>query len=357
MKLNFFYGIRFKLLAICITSVALAVFGIIFFQLFAAKQFGDAAQLEESYSVIYLAVFLILTTIFFYLFSKKTITRIEKISKGVDRIKAGNLQIHIPVDVHDEIGQLTANINLMAKNLQSSMEREHEAKQIKDEMISNISHDLRTPLTSLMGYIDLIKAHMHEDLEACEKYVDISQRKCEQLKIQINDLIEYCIVKDKNLTIHTEVVGVKVLIQQLMIDFIPQLEEARMRFEIKCESEVYIDVDVSLMKRLLQNMISNSIFYGKAGKKIMIHIRLKDSKAMIEIKNNGNQIAKEDIPYLFERFYRGEKSRNEHTGGKGMGLAIAKSIAELHKGTITVESDDKETVFLIALPAVKNIEK
>ena len=108
------------------------------------------------------------------------------------------------------------------------------------------------------------------------------------------------------------------------------------------------------MVRLFENVISNSIMYGKDGKEIVIQVSKRDMNVEIEIKNFGQCIPDENLPYVFEKFYRGEKSRSSHTGGKGMGLAIARSIAELHKGDITVRSNEKETVFTIALPQHKN---
>ena len=147
----------------------------------------------------------------------------------------------------------------------------------------------------------------------------------------------------------------KAFIEQIMIDFVPQLDEADMSFCINSDKELHVKMDVALMVRLFGNVISNSIMYGKDGKEILIQISKSDMNVEIEIKNFGQCIPNENLPYVFEKFYRGEKSRSSHTGGKGMGLAIARSIAELHKGDITVRSNEKETVFTIALPRYKEL--
>ncbi|HDX9577243.1 TPA: ATP-binding protein [Bacillus pseudomycoides] len=123
-----------------------------------------------------------------------------------------------------------------------------------------------------------------------------------------------------------------------------------MKFHIECNQDLQIEADISLLVRLMQNVISNGIFYGESGKKIDIQIFQENGNVRVNIKNYGQKILQEDIPYIFEKFYRGEKSRSAYTGGKGMGLAIAKSIANIHKGDITVCSDDTETVFIITLP-------
>ncbi len=149
----------------------------------------------------------------------------------------------------------------------------------------------------------------------------------------------------------------KALMEQIMIDFVPQLDDANMSFCMKGDKELHVEMDVALMVRLFENVISNSIMYGKDGKEIVIQISKRDMNVEIEIKNFGQCIPKEDLPYVFEKFYRSEKSRSSHTGGKGIGLAISKSIADLHQGDITVRSNDKETVFTVKLPQYKKVRK
>ena len=149
----------------------------------------------------------------------------------------------------------------------------------------------------------------------------------------------------------------KALMEQIMIDFVPQLDDADMSFCMKGDKELHVEMDVALMVRLFENVISNSIMYGKDGKEIVIQISKRDMNVEIEIKIFGQCIPDENLPYVFEKFYRGEKSRSSHTGGKGMGLAIAKSIAELHKGDIAVRSNDKETVLLSFYRSIKKCKK
>lgn len=231
--------------------------------------------------------------------------------------------------------------------------RKKKSQEMKNEMIHNISHDLRTPVTSLIGYVDLVESKLHSNIEECDQYVAVLKRKSYELKNQIDDLLEYCHINYKEIQLYKEIVEVKPLIEQIMIDFVPQLDEEKMHFDIECKQTVQIEVDMKLMIRLMQNVISNSILYGKSGKKIVIEMLVENMNVQIKIKNYGQCISSKDLPYLFEKFYRGEKSRNAHTGGKGMGLAIAKSIAQIHEGDITVCSSNKETTFTIILPVYK----
>ncbi|PER31860.1 sensor histidine kinase [Bacillus cereus] len=350
LKIKSLQGIRVKFFIAFICSILLATVSIIAFQIVVGNIYSHVTALEEKYSLLYVIAFLIFTTIYFAFMTKTMMKRLSEINKNLKEISNGNLEIHIPISKNDEIGELAANVNRMAKSLKESIENEKKSQEMKTEMISNISHDLRTPVTSLIGYADLLGNQLHSNREECEQYVSILKRKSYELKNQVDDLLEYCQINYREIELHKSVVNMKAFIEQIMIDFVPQLDDADMSFCINGDKELHVEMDVTLMVRLFENVISNSIMYGKDGKQILIQISKRDMNVEIEIKNFGQCIPNENLPYVFEKFYRGEKSRSSYTGGKGMGLAIARSIAELHKGDITVRSNEKETVFTIALP-------
>lgn len=355
LKIKSLQGIRTKFFIAFICSILLATVSIIAFQIVVGNIYSHVTALEEKYSLLYLMAFLTFTTIYFAFMTKTMMKRLSEINKNVKEISNGNLEIHIPISKNDEIGELATNVNRMAKSLRESIENEKKSQEMKNEMISNISHDLRTPVTSLIGYADLLGNQLHSNGEECEQYVSILKRKSYELKNQVDDLLEYCQINYREIELHKSVVNMKAFIEQIMIDFVPLLDDADMSFCINGDKELHVEMDVALMVRLFENVISNSIMYGKDGKQILIQVSKRDMNVEIEIKNFGQCIPNEDLPYVFEKFYRGEKSRSSHTGGKGMGLAIARSIAELHKGDITVRSNDKETVFIIVLPQYKEM--
>lgn len=355
LKIKSFQGIRAKFFTAFICSILLATVSIIVFQILIGNIYSHVTALEEKYSFLYFIVFLIFTTTYFACMTKTMMKRLSEINKNVKEISKGNFEVHIPILKNDEIGELATNVNRMAKSLKESVENEKKSQEMKNEMISNISHDLRTPVTSLIGYADLLGNQLHSNREECEQYVSILKRKSYELKNQVDDLLDYCQINYREIELHKRVVNMKAFIEQIMIDFVPQLDEADMSFCINSDKELHVEMDVALMVRLFENVISNSIMYGKDGKEILIQVSKRDMNVEIEIKNFGQCIPNENLPYIFEKFYRGEKSRSSHTGGKGMGLAIARSIAELHKGDITVRSNEKETVFTIALPQHKEL--
>ncbi|MED3087592.1 sensor histidine kinase [Bacillus toyonensis] len=357
LEIKSLQGIRAKFFFAFICSILLATVSIILVQILFGSIYSDVVALEEKYSFFYFMFFLLLTTIYFALLTKTTIKRLNEINKNVKEISNGNLEIHIPISKSDEIGELATNVNRMAKSLKESIENEKKSQEMKNEMISNISHDLRTPVTSLIGYADLLGNKLHSHGEECGQYVSILKRKSYELKNQVEDLLEYCQINYREIELHKNVVDMKALIEQVMIDFLPQLDDANMSFYIKSNEELYVKVDVALIVRLFENIISNSIMYGKDGKKISIQISQRERNVEVEIKNFGQCIPTKSLPYVFEKFYRGEKSRSSHTGGKGMGLAISRSIAQLHKGDITVCSNNKETIFTVKLPQYKKVRK
>lgn len=362
MKINLFKGIQFKILKSFLLSILLSFFLVLFLVLKFLKikynvtyaNWGNWANenlmLNTYILIIFFLMFILVTTMFFYIFTKKFIKQIDDINKKISIISEGNFSTIIPVTTDDEIGKLANNINIMSKKLEALIKKDAKNEKLKNDMISNISHDLRTPLTSVIGYVEIMKNLQYKDKTACDNCIDIILKKCDELKNLVEDLLEYTSINFKGINIKKEPISIKDVIEQIMIGFIPNLEKVKMSFSIKApDGKIFIDGDMNLIIRLFENIINNSIFYGQNGKKIDVEIGEINNMVSIKIINYGKKISPEDQAYIFERFYRGEKSRNVNTGGKGMGLAIAKSIIDLHKGKINVDSDDNKTVFEILL--------
>jgi len=351
LKLKWQIGIRLKFLVIFVSSLLFALISITVLQsLFGSRLnmlTGGSDAFEQKYSFYYLLLFFILMTLFFYLFSYRMMRRIQHINNCVNKIGKGNWNVQLQTSAKDEIGNLSRQINQMVHNLRQMREKEQAAELLKTEMIANISHDLRTPITSLAGYIELIKDRGKEQ----EKYIHIATRKCDELKKLIQDLLEYCTLSYREYHLNKEKVEIRELLQQVIIDFVPQLEQANMSFQVESPSTpVLVDVDIKLVVRMLQNMIRNSIAYGAKGRKLDFGLQIDSSFIHLSITNYGEAIPEKDLPHIFERFYRGEKSRSADTGGKGMGLAISKNIAKMHGGDIKVTSSHQATVFIIQIP-------
>ncbi|URZ17566.1 HAMP domain-containing sensor histidine kinase [Clostridium felsineum] len=363
MKTSITKGIRFKLLRAFAGSITLSVILTTFLLFQFLKVMYDVTyanwsdwcnkhlNLNACILMIAFLIFICITTVFFYIFTRKTIYNINDINKNINEISKGNFNINIKVNTDDEIGQIAKNINTMSQKLEDLIKKDRESEKLKNDMISNISHDLRTPLTSVIGYMEIIKKVECEHKSLCNNCINVVLKKCDELKNLVEDLLEYTSINFKGIDIKKEAISIKDLIEQIMVGFIPTLEKFHMTFNINCQNEKpFIVGDINLIVRLFENIINNNIFYGKEGKKISIEIGIIKDRVSVKIINYGNKIPIEEQPYIFERFYRSEKSRNKNTGGKGMGLAIAKSIVEVHRGELKVASDDNETVFQVLLP-------
>lgn len=294
----------------------------------------------------------------FYIITNRKMHYIETIANGLLQISKGDLKYRINIFGNDELTSLANNINHMTGELDSKIQAERNAEKVKNELITNVSHDLRTPLTSIKGYLDLIKNHKYENDEQLNDYVNIAYNKSEKLSLLINDLFEYTKLSNNGTQLYCKVICIDELLDQLSDEFIPVFEENNISINKEfIDTHIFINADPNKIARAFDNLISNAIKYGKKPGEILIKLWLENDEVNIIIKNKCDEINAEDLNKLFDRFYRVEKSRSESTGGSGLGLAITKGIIELHHGSISVSYENKtETItFKIKLKTDKNI--
>ena len=293
-----------------------------------------------------------LYTFFFLTLTKNTMSYLRGISSGVQTMADGNLSYRIAVTGADELGTLADNINKMSEKLKAAMEEERAAAQAKNDLITGVSHDLRTPLTSVLGFLEYVEKDRYADEMELRYYVNIAYDKSLTLKKLIDDLFEYTRITSSGLPLRQEPVNLGNLLKQLAEEFVPVLEGAGMSYRIhKGDGPLIIQGDADELVRLYANLFTNAVRYGREGKILDISIFKEGDSIVAVCTNYGTPIPAEDLPHLFQRFYRVDKSRSRHTGGSGLGLAIAKSITELHGGQITVKSSRKQTEFETVFPA------
>lgn len=303
-------------------------------------------------------IFVFLFIIYFMLLTKKSISYIEKMAGAINSIEKGNLDVKINIKSDDELGDLAASINSMTSKLKKSIEDERHAEQAKNELITNVSHDLRTPLTSVIGFLGLLIDRENRSEEELQRYTEIAHKKAISLQSLIDELFEFTRMSYGGISIKKTKINLGELLEQLTDEFYPVLNDAGMECRISVpDDKVYIMADGDLLVRLFENLINNSIRYGKDGKYIDVVLKRQDKNVFVDVINYGNRISDSDIPYIFEQFYRADKSRTSFNGGTGLGLAIVKRIAELHNGTVKVESSEKQTCFEVNLLISDDSEK
>ena len=261
------------------------------------------------------------------------------------------MNTHVEILGDDEFSAMAANLNKMEADIQNLMEKEREAERTKNELITNVAHDLRTPLTSIIGYLELLsKSGDRLSPEMQKKYIDIAYTKSKRLEKLIEDLFGFTKLNYGKISMNVGKLDIVKLLSQLLEEFYPSFADKDLTYELKSNVPAQvITADGNLLARLFDNLINNAIKYGAEGKKILVKIHSDGEIVTVSVTNYGYVIPAEELPLIFNKFYRVEQSRSIYTGGTGLGLAIAKNIVDMHGGTISVASDLNGTVFTVKL--------
>jgi len=303
------------------------------------------------YIVTAIPVFFLAAFIFFTRDKRlRTERYLTDIADNVSKIAAGNFHHKVPVEQIGELGDMAANINRFVDQLNTAMAEERKAEQTKNELITNVSHDLRTPLTSITGYLGLIEQDRYRDEVELRYYVSLAYEESERMSQLIQDLFEYTRLRNNEMKIHLAKINLVEMLHQMSEQFRHHMEqegiEMRMAFP---ETQLAVMADGNKLRRVFENLVTNAIKYGQDGKFLDITGRKEQGIVTIEIINYGEPIPQSALPHIFERFYRVEKSRATDRGGSGLGLAIAKQIVEVHGGVIEATSSPERTVFSIRM--------
>ena len=286
----------------------------------------------------------------FLLLQSRSMRYISRISSAMREIAEGDLNITLDVEGDDEFADMAENLNNMVEELRQLMDKERESERTKNELITNVAHDLRTPLTSIIGYLELLSGPVKLNEEMQKKYLDITYKKSKRLQKLIEDLFGFTKLNYGKISMKVSKVDIVKLLSQMLEEFYPNFMEKNLAYELQSNvTAKVITADGNLLARLFDNLINNAIKYGAEGKKIIVKVDATDTVVTVSVTNFGYVIPKEELPLLFEKFYRVEQSRSVNTGGTGLGLAIAKNIVDMHGGTIGVTSDLNGTVFTVKL--------
>jgi signal transduction histidine kinase len=295
--------------------------------------------------------FAILYTIVFLILCNQNLTYFTKIYCSIIEIAETDTNKIIPVQYKNELSDLAIHMNQIITRSRKAIEEERIAEESKNELVTNVSHDLRTPLTSILGYLNLIERDQYKDEVELRYYTNVAFEKTKHLDKLVNSLFEYMRTKNPKMHLNLHSLNMNELMRQIHSQFRIQSNQKGLELRISLPDEpIYLEADGFQLSRVFENILSNAIQYGEKGKSIDLILRRIEKNVVIEIVNYGESIPDLDIPYLFDRFFRIEKSRSNETGGTGLGLAIAKNIVELHHGNISVQSDEHQTIFSVRLP-------
>ncbi|MEW9051235.1 MAG: HAMP domain-containing sensor histidine kinase [Neobacillus sp.] len=291
-----------------------------------------------------------------YLLRKFHNHAISNVIEQVGMIAEGNFSNRVESSDFPELSSLANHVNGMVDKLQNAMEEERLAEQAKRDLITNVSHDLRTPLTSIVGYLGLIEQDEYMDETELRYYVQTAAEKANRLNKLLDDLFEYTRVQNQGLHVKKEQIDLGEMLSQLAVQFRFHMIEAGMECRLFLpQQKLTVEADGNKLARVFENLITNGLKYGKAGRYLDIYGQDDEDTIAITIVNYGQAISSLDLPFIFERFYRVEKSRSDSDKSSGLGLAIAKGLVELHGGRISAASNAQETAFTVTLPKVVNL--
>lgn len=312
----------------------------------------DQSLLEVNPFVYIFLILLAIIAIVWRLIRRYRNYEIRHIIAELNYIAEGHFGHRIPSSSDRDLQEFINSIHVLVDSTVEAMEEERRIEQTKDELITNVSHDIRTPLTSIIGYLELVAENRYSSIEQAENYVKIAYKKAQQMRVLVDDLFEYTSVHQADAPLNIIRFDMVQLLEQLAIDFQIQAEEKGMTIKIDHMSDkLMMNGDSEKLVRVFSNLLTNALRYGIGGTKIKIEIdKVESDKVQIMVKNNGQKIREEAMGQLFERFYRAEASRTQDMENTGLGLAIAKSIVELHSGTISAHTSDNWTVFTVQLP-------
>ncbi len=296
----------------------------------------------------------------FLFLQRRTMRYMAEISQAMQNISEGDLNTAVEIIGDDEFSQMAESLNKLAENIRELMDKEREAERSKNELITNIAHDLRTPLTSIIGYLELLSNSRQTvtEPEIQKKYIDIAYTKAKRLEKLIEDLFGFTKMTYGKVSMKVGQVDIIKLLSQLLEEFYPSFADNNLTYELTSDVPAQmICADANLLARLFDNLINNAIKYGAEGKRIQVNVCGGEELATISITNYGRVIPPEELPMIFNKFYRVEHSRSTSTGGTGLGLAIAKNVVDMHGGSIQVTSDLNGTVFTVKLKVHFDVNK
>jgi len=277
-----------------------------------------------------------------YWTSHRLVSPLQRLTKSVKRVGEGHLDEHVPITTKDEVGQLAIAFNNMTDNLKNQ-------QQLRKQFTADIAHELRTPLTSIRSYIEAFQDGV---LPANEENFHIINDEIERLVSLASDLKDLNVAEIGGLKPNFTSIHLEEILDKIIFKLYSLIQEKGISVNWeKPQFPIVIQGDEQLLTRLFYNLVHNAYKYSESNTQISIQVEDKPKEVLVRVRDSGIGISEEDLPYIFERFYRADKSRARETGGTGIGLALVKQITQLHKGKVEVESKvGQGSLFTVSLP-------
>lgn len=297
---------------------------------------------------------IMLVIVFFsWLISRGIIIPLNELSDATEKISNGNLDFEIKYKKSDEFGTLCIGFETMRDKLKESLSKQVQYENSRKELVASISHDLRTPMTSIKGYVEGLRDGIVKDPEKFRKYLDVIYNKTESMNKLIDDLFEFSRLDLDDIKMNKQVIDAKDMLCKIENNLRYDIEKENINFNVCIDfKSFFVEVDRLRIEEVINNLVFNALRYARTS--IGLNACIAGNYLIISVKDDGYGIKDEEKEKIFDRFYKGEKSRSSKYGGAGLGLAIAKKIVEAHSGSIQVESSEGNgTIFSFSIPGIK----
>lgn len=311
------------------------------------RQFGDI--------YVFLIIYIPLAILIFYILTRTYTKYFKEISQGIRHLADGDFSYQVEIASNDEFSKIAKDLNEASSRLKQAIEAQELSKSSKETLIANLAHDLRTPLTSVIGYLDLLQNSKELTPIQHAEYTKIANTKAQYLEELIEILFD---ISKLDLTLDNaekKPINMQELLHQLLDEMYPLIEDAHATIEKVIEPKLMTQGNGKELARVFENLLANSLRYGDNLMPINISACKKASSLVIRISNSGEHISEEDLPHLFDMFYTVDQSRNFVKKQTGLGLYIAKTIVEKHHGTIKVRNGENQIHFEVSLPIYESI--
>ena len=294
-----------------------------------------------------LIIWVIGILVLLYRLLKKVFGYIDEVGKATEDLVNKDVEY---IELPDELEEIQKRMNHLKRESEKNEKLAKENEEKKDELIVYLAHDIKTPLTSMIGYLSILDEIDDMPKKKQKNYISIALDKSYRLEDLINELFDVARFNSEKIVLEKEELNLNLMLEQIIDDFYPTLRELNKSIKLNYNEPISINGDSDKLSRVFNNLIKNAISYSKEESEIVINLKKDNNNAIVEVINKGKQISKEKLSKIFEKFYRLDSARTSRTGGSGLGLAIAKDIVELHNGTIIAESNEEETTFRVTLP-------
>lgn len=294
-----------------------------------------------------LIIWVIEILVLLYRLLKKIFGYVDEVGKATEDLVNKDVEY---IELPDELEEIQKRMNHLKRESEKNEKLAKENEEKKDELIVYLAHDIKTPLTSMIGYLSILDEIDDMPKKKQKNYISIALDKSYRLEDLINELFDVARFNSEKIVLEKEELNLNLMLEQIIDDFYPTLREVNKSIKLNYDEPISINGDSDKLSRVFNNLIKNAISYSKEESEIVINLKKDNNNAIVEVINKGKQISKEKLSKIFEKFYRLDSARTSRTGGSGLGLAIAKDIIELHNGTIIAESNEEETTFRVTLP-------